>query len=100
MHGFYLEGAAWEEGRGDDEGNLKDAIKNDLHPMTPVMNAYAIHSDKENWDDMYKCPVYMTGQRGADYVFSANIRIDMDEGPYAVSRWVLAGVALLLSLEN
>ena len=25
MHGLFLEGAGWAEGRGDDEGNLQEA---------------------------------------------------------------------------
>jgi dynein heavy chain len=39
----------------------------------------------------YECPVYMTRQRGASYVFTASLRTKQPP-----AKWVLAGVALLM----
>lgn len=42
VHGFFLEGAGWELGRGGEQGYLTDMILKDLHPILPVMHVSAI----------------------------------------------------------
>ena len=42
IHGFFLEGAGWEMGRGNEQGYLTDMILKDLHPEVPVMHVTAI----------------------------------------------------------
>jgi dynein heavy chain len=93
-HGMFMEGAGWEDGKGDEEGYVTDSKLKDLHPMMPICNVYAIHIDENSWESMYRCPVYVTSNRGPDYVFAANVRMDADDTDI---RWILAGCALLLA---
>jgi dynein heavy chain len=41
-HGFFLEGAGWEYGRGGEQGYLTDMVLKELHPELPVMHVTAI----------------------------------------------------------
>lgn len=93
-HGMFMEGAGWEDGKGDEEGYVTDSKLKDLHPMMPICNVYAIHIDENSWESMYRCPVYVTSNRGPDFVFAANVRMDADDTDI---RWILAGAALLLA---
>jgi len=45
VHGFFLEGAGWELGRGTEQGYLTDMILKDLHPELPVMLVTAVTRD-------------------------------------------------------
>jgi len=92
IHGLYMEGAAWEDGKGDDEGYITDSKMKDLHPYMPICNVYAVHIDVMEWTAMYHCPVFATAVRGATFIFQANVRMDPDDDE---KRWVLAGAALL-----
>jgi dynein heavy chain len=42
VHGFYMNGASWEMGRGPEEGNLMDMIPKELAPELPVVHVTAI----------------------------------------------------------
>jgi len=42
IHGFYIQGASWEKGRGQEEGNLMEMIPKELTPELPVMHVLAI----------------------------------------------------------
>lgn len=42
VHGFFLEGAAWEYGRGGEQGYLTDMVLKELHPELPIMHVTAI----------------------------------------------------------
>jgi len=92
VHGLFMEGAGWEDGKGDDEGYITESKMKDLHPLMPICNIYAVHMDDMSWQAMYHCPVFTTSLRGATYVFTANIRMDPDDNE---TRWVLGGAALL-----
>jgi dynein heavy chain len=46
--------------------------------------------------EYYECPAFITSDRGATFVFEATMK--MAEGDKA-SKWVLAGVALMMSEE-
>jgi len=91
-HGLFLEGAGWEDGKGEDEGYITESKMKDLHPVMPICNIFAVHIDVMDWNCMYHCPVFSTSLRGATYIFQANIRMDPDDNE---NRWVLAGAAML-----
>merc|ERR1719223_611249 len=92
IHGLYMEGSGWEDGKGDDEGYITDSKMKDLHPYMPICNVYSVHIDVMDWTAMYHCPVFATSLRGATFIFQANVRMDPDDDE---KRWVLAGAALL-----
>merc|ERR1719327_1567423 len=92
VHGLFMEGAGWEEGKGEEEGYITDSKMKDLHPVMPICNVFSVHMEKMDWTAMYHCPVFSTSKRGADYVFQANVRMDPDDFEF---RWILAGAALL-----
>merc|ERR1712096_8119 len=37
-HGLFLEGAGWEDGKGEDEGYITDSKLKELHPVMPILN--------------------------------------------------------------
>eukprot|EP00439_Symbiodinium_sp_Y106_P073657 s1439_g13.t3 len=94
IHGLFLEGASWEEGKGDDEGYISDSKMKELHPEMPVINIFSVHINEMSWDNMYHCPVFITPERGATYVTQVNVRMDPDDDE---KRWILAGAALVMT---
>eukprot|EP00913_Durusdinium_trenchii_P012992 g12198.t1 len=96
VHGLFLEGAGWEDGKGEDEGYITESKMKDLHPTMPVCNIFAVHIDEMDWTAMYHCPVFSTSLRGATFIFVANVRMDPDDNEY---RWVLAGAAMLTQAD-
>jgi len=92
IHGLFMEGAGWEEGKGEDEGYITDSKMKDLHPYMPICNVYSVHIDVMEWTAMYHCPVFATSLRGATFIMQANVRMDPDDNEV---RWILAGAALL-----
>ncbi|XP_041102237.1 dynein heavy chain 11, axonemal-like [Polyodon spathula] len=88
IHGLYMEGARWDAQCGITEAWLKD-----LTPAMPVIYVRAIPIDRQETKSMYACPVYKTKTRGHTYVWTFNLKTK--EKP---ARWILAGVALLLSV--
>jgi dynein heavy chain len=97
VHGFFLEGARWNS----EEKCLADSFLKELHPTLPVMAVYsqAQPSFKERVakeGGYYECPAFVTSARGGTYVFTATMKMTEDENP---AKWVLAGVALLMSEE-
>jgi dynein heavy chain len=94
IHGLFLEGASWEDGKGDEEGYLADSKLKVLHPAMPVVNVFAVPNTDMDWENMYHCPVYITSMRGPTYLFTANVRMEPDDKE---SRWVLGGTTLLLT---
>nr|XP_045746232.1 dynein axonemal heavy chain 9 [Mirounga angustirostris] len=87
IHGLFMEGARWDA----QAGIITEAKLKDLTPPMPVMFIKAIPADKQDCRSVYPCPVYKTCQRGPTYVWTFNLKTK--EKP---SKWVLAGVALLL----
>ncbi|XP_067572638.1 dynein axonemal heavy chain 9 [Pseudorca crassidens] len=89
IHGLFMEGALWDAQAGViTEGKLKE-----LAPPMPVLLLKAIPADKQDCRSTYPCPVYKTCQRGPTYVWTLHLKTK--EKP---SKWVLAGVALLLQV--
>lgn len=72
-------------------GTITDARLQELTPAMPVVFIKAIPDDKQDTRGLYPCPLYKTRQRGPTYVWTLNLK--SKENP---SKWVLAGVALLL----
>mmetsp|Transcript_20739 Transcript_20739/g.31944 ORF Transcript_20739/g.31944 Transcript_20739/m.31944 type:complete len:144 (-) Transcript_20739:46-477(-) len=97
IHGFYLQGASWELGRGGEQGQLTDMIPKELHPELPVVHITAIERKDQVSAGFYDCPVYVTSMRGPTFVFTAKLKMESEE--YDEKLWVLAGVALLMSPE-
>jgi len=97
IHGFFMEGAGWEEGKGDEEGYITDSKIKDLHPEMPIINAFAILDSEMSWENMYNCPIFVTAVRGATFVLAVNVRMDADDFEL---RWILAGAAFLLSDDS
>ncbi|XP_059524579.1 dynein axonemal heavy chain 9 [Myotis daubentonii] len=89
VHGLFMEGARWDA----QAGVITEAKLKDLTPPMPVMFIKAIPADKQDCRSVYACPVYKTCQRGPTYVWTFNLKTK--ENP---SKWVLAGVALLLQV--
>ena len=97
VHGFFLEGAGWECGRGGEQGYLADMILKELHPELPVMHVTSIRLAEREKTGVYECPVYVTSMRGPTYIFTANLKMESEESD--PNKWILAGVALLQSPE-
>merc|ERR1719164_259798 len=92
MHGFVLEGARWDS----EEGVLAESFLKELHPVVPIMHAYALQTPalaKRMEGAFYECPAYVTTARGGTYIFPATMA--MAEG-HKPSKWILAGVALIM----
>merc|ERR1719193_555975 len=93
VHGLFMEGAGWEEGKGDDEGYLTESKMKELHPVMPIANVFSVHIDDMSWEDMYHCPTFVTSLRGATFIVETNVRMDADDDQ---KRWILAGAAMVL----
>ncbi|XP_006863495.1 PREDICTED: dynein heavy chain 9, axonemal [Chrysochloris asiatica] len=89
VHGLFMEGARWDT----QAGIITEAKLKDLTPPMPVIFIKAIPSDKQDCRSVYPCPLYKTCQRGPTYVWTFSLKTK--EPP---SKWVLAGVALLLQI--
>lgn len=98
VHGFFLQGAKWELGRGQDQGNLMDMIPKELYPELPVVWVTAIEKSKQVKLGFYECPVYTTTARGGTFVFTAGLKMESEE-PDAPLYWILAGVGLFMQPE-
>ena len=96
VHGFYLEGAGWEMGRAGEQGYLTDMILKELHPEVPVVHVTSITMlERKNAKGNYECPVYVTTMRGPTFVFTSYLKMESEESD--PNKWILAGVALLMS---
>ncbi|XP_068007753.1 dynein axonemal heavy chain 9 [Melanerpes formicivorus] len=87
VHGLCMEGARWDT----QAGLLAAARLKELCPAMPVIFLRATPAGKAEPCSLYPCPVYRTRQRGPTYVWTFHLKTK--EPP---SKWVLAGVALLL----
>ncbi|CAH1258196.1 DNAH17 [Branchiostoma lanceolatum] len=89
VHGLFMEGARWDL----QTGMMTDARLKELTPAMPVMFIKAIPVDRQDTKNIYECPVYKTKMRGPTFVWTFNLKTK--EKP---AKWILAGVALLLSV--
>lgn len=89
IYGLYMEGARWDiQG-----GTIAEARLKDLTPSMPVIAVRAVPNDRQETRNTYECPVYKTKLRANTYVWTFSLKTR--ERP---AKWVLAGVALLLSV--
>merc|ERR1712086_1092075 len=54
VHGFFLQGAKWELGRGQDQGNLIDMVPKELYPELPVVHVTAVEKAKQSMLGFYE----------------------------------------------
>lgn len=81
-------------GRWDTQtGVICEARLKELTPAMPVISVRAMPNDRQETRNMYECPLYKTKIRGPTYVWTFSLKTR--ERP---AKWVLAGVALLLSV--
>lgn len=86
---FVTAGARWDiQG-----GTIAEARLKELTPSMPVIAVRAIPNDRQETRNTYECPVYKTKLRANTYIWTFSLKTR--ERP---SKWVLAGVALLLSV--
>ncbi|KAM8838403.1 dynein axonemal heavy chain 11 [Synchiropus picturatus] len=89
VYGLFMEGARWDI----PAGVITEARLMDLTPAMPVISVRAVPNDRQETRNIYECPVYKTKIRGPTYVWTFSLKTR--ERP---AKWVLAGVALLLSV--
>ncbi|KAL7886390.1 hypothetical protein AOLI_G00041110 [Acnodon oligacanthus] len=89
IHGLYMEGARWDSAAGV----LAEAVLKELSPAMPVLYVRAVPDDQLELQNTYECPVYRTKLRGPTYIRSFHLKTR-----HPPAKWVLAGVALLLSV--
>jgi len=89
IHGLYVEGARWDSSTN----SLEEAYMKELYPKLPVMLVKAAPSDKVDNKGLYACPCYKTQDRGPTYVFDPGLKSKEPS-----SKWVMAGVALLMAV--
>jgi dynein heavy chain len=118
VHGVFIEGARWTDEEESAEhvhtvgsticaGHITESrLKQLLSPM-PVVYIRAVPVEP-NWipesvgylredPQLFECPVYLTRARGPTFVFLAVLKIEQKE---KVSRWILAGVALIMQSDE
>ncbi|KAG9277586.1 dynein heavy chain 11, axonemal-like [Astyanax mexicanus] len=89
VYGLYMEGARWDI----QNGTITEARLKELTPSMPVIAVRAVPNDRQETRNIYECPVYKTKLRANTHVWTFNLKTR--ERP---AKWVLAGVALLLSV--
>ncbi|XP_068196033.1 dynein axonemal heavy chain 11 [Antennarius striatus] len=89
VYGLYMEGARWDA----KAGVITEARLKELTPAMPVILVRAVPNDRQETRNIYECPLYKTKIRGPTYVWTFSLKTR--ERP---AKWVLAGVALLLSV--
>ena len=91
IYGLYMDGARWDK----KSNSIRDAVLKDLYPPLPPISLKASTIEKAENKDTYECPVYMIKTRNRlTYVWNFNIKTREP-----ASKWVLAGVAVLLSSD-
>ncbi|KAF7661524.1 hypothetical protein LDENG_00258930 [Lucifuga dentata] len=89
IYGLYMEGARWDI----QSGVITEARLKELTPAMPVISVRAVPNDRQETRNIYECPLYKTKIRGPTYVWTFSLKTRERS-----AKWVLAGVALLLSV--
>ena len=87
--GLFIVGARWDVTAGMVD---KSRPREMFCPM-PVVDARSVKADKLELKGYHECPVYKAEQRGPTFVFVAQLR---SKSP--PSRWIMAGVALIMDV--
>ena len=98
IYGMFLQGARWEDPGSDIPGFLAEMTPKELDPKIPYMNVFALKIQDRITLGYYECPVYCTTLRGGTYIFTAYLKMESEESD--PNKWVLAGVALVLSSDE
>lgn len=88
VHGLFMEGARWDTKRG----MIADSTPKVLHPKLPIVRVRAVLHSEFSQDKIYMCPVFTTTKRGGTFTFAATLSTNQP-----VNKWVLAGVAIVMS---
>ncbi|XP_076749810.1 dynein beta chain, ciliary-like [Xylocopa sonorina] len=89
INGLYMEGARWDI----QAGCIMESRFKELFPLMPVVYIRAITQDKQDFKNVYECPVYKTRSRGPTYVWTFNLKTKEK-----ASKWILGGVAIILQI--
>lgn len=84
-----MEGARWDI----ENGCITDSKLRELFSPMPVIYIRGVMADKHDIRNMYECPIYRTQQRDSTFISTFNLRTR--DRP---AKWIIAGVALLLSV--
>jgi dynein heavy chain len=98
--GMFLQGARWEDSNPDSQGYVTEMANKELDPKLPIMNIIALplEEKKKRIKGYYECPVYYTTARGPAYVFTSYLKMENEEED--PNKWVLAGVALIITSDE
>eukprot|EP00050_Salpingoeca_kvevrii_P003770 m.233351 g.233351 ORF g.233351 m.233351 type:complete len:4592 (-) comp10879_c0_seq1:411-14186(-) len=99
IYGMFMEGARWDV----QSGLIQEARVKELIAPMPVIFIKAVPVDKLDIKGMYACPTFKTKERGRaneqvavglcpGFVWSLNLKTKINP-----NKWILAGVAMLLS---
>ena len=92
IYGLFFDGARWDK----KSNSIRDSILKDLYPQLPPIALKAVPLDKAEYKDTYECPVYINKVRNREtYVWSFNVKTREP-----ASKWILAGVAMLLANDQ
>lgn len=94
-YGFLLEGARWDW----QLGVVEDSRPKEMFSVMPVCFCRAVFIPPPGREEknVYSCPVYRTEDRGATFIFTAQLKTSPKNPP---RKWILAGVAVILDVED
>ena len=96
IHGLFIESARWDLKRCA----VSESVPKQLHPPIPIIRVRGVLHGTHHTSEQYICPTYITSQRGATFVFSAQLNVKPAEGvsvAHELQKWIIAGVCLLMS---
>lgn len=88
IYGMCMEGARWDMKRNC----IAESMPKELHPPMPLIKVRGVVYDDVDKTGVFECPVYVTTARGGTFTFISTLRTTEP-----VNKWVLAGVALVMS---
>jgi dynein heavy chain len=92
--GAYISGLSIQGARWDANAQLVEKSRpKEMSCPIPVINCKAVASEGRDTKGIYMCPTYKTEDRGPTFVFVAQLKTKAK-----ASRWVLAGVAMIMDI--
>ena len=85
-----MQGARWDPS----STSIQKSLPKEMFCTMPIMVVKGVALEKAD-KEAYQCPVYKTESRGPTFVFCAQLKT---KSPPA--RWTLAGVALLMDIND
>merc|ERR1711871_701286 len=98
VHGLYMECARWD----DTNQCVAESKLKELYPLLPVVHVISVNVLEKIHENIYRCPMYVTTARGGTYVTEATMKHEEPSAavPRPSNKWVMAGVCIILSLDN